>query len=94
MVKKSSLKLEGVGWKFWSASFLVLLGPSLYLGWLIRYEDVSSLVPGLVGIMVAALGAGVVSWIVNSALHSRHARARKAERKQNKSKKKKKGKKR
>lgn len=89
MAKNTSMHLESVGWKFWTLTFGVLLGPSVYLGWKIRYEDVSTLVPILVGFIMAALGAGVLSWIVNSVLQSRHERLRIAERKQRKKKKKK-----
>ncbi len=72
-------KAEGVGWVFWIVTFLLFLGPCFYGVRTILYDDVSPIAPFVFGLLAAAFAAGIVSWLVNTALHTTAARKRNAE---------------
>ena len=82
MAKKSAPKRwDAVGWGFWLIVFCIAIGPCLYLAWKITYEGTNSSVRIAIGAVSAAVGAGVVSWLVNTVLQYRDNRRRKQERK-------------
>ena len=83
--KKSEKKkgIEAVGWGFWLICFAIFFGPSLYLGYTISYDDrKGGVLPWVIGFSLAALGAGLLSFMVNfiiqKRIESRRKRARKS----------------
>lgn len=80
--KKSAKGIEAVGWIFWLICFLALLVPCLYFSWQNAFESVSLIVPLSLGSATAAIGAGLVSWAVNTALQNRARKRRRTDRKQ------------
>ena len=75
--------IQAVGWGFWLICFVVLYGPCTYLGYIYSYSDQKGgLLPWLIGFFMAALGAGLLSLVVNFTIQmwieSRRKRARKA----------------
>ena len=65
--KQEQVEISGVGWVFFVVCFVLLVVPSVILVWVYSYEDKrGSLFPYIVGFVIAALGAGVFSWAVNS----------------------------
>ncbi len=64
--------LESVGWGFWLICFVVLYGPSWYVGYSVAYSDQrTGLLPWILGFVLAAFGAGLVSVAVNFTLQKR-----------------------
>ncbi|MCH8204424.1 MAG: hypothetical protein IID09_04625 [Candidatus Hydrogenedentes bacterium] len=75
--------IEAIGWGFWLICFAVLYGPCTYLGYTYSYDDrKGGLLPWVIGFALAALGAGLLSlvlnFIVQKRIESRRKRARKA----------------
>lgn len=69
------------GWGFWLVVFVTLYVPSWF--WVSRnaYNDQKSgIFPWSAAFIMAALGAGIISWLVNAALRrwSSHAKIRDA----------------
>lgn len=80
--------IDSVGWGFWSICFGVLVVPCTLLSWIVSYEDARSrFLPYLLGVVLAALGAGFLSWFVNAVIQKRLAKKRKTERKKSKKRK-------
>lgn len=88
MPKKNKYRLEGAGWKFWLTSFTLFLGPALYGAWEVSYENVPIFAKILYGLIVAAMTASLLTWIVNSAFQYTVTRRRKEEKRRSKRKKK------
>ncbi len=84
MSKKAMAKFEFVGWVFWAVTFALLVGPAVYGAWQITREGASPMIPIAMGVVAAALAAGVVSWAINSVLQWRYQRRRLKERKKSK----------
>lgn len=78
--KKSSW-LDTAGWTFWFVVFLVLVGPSWYVFWLIRYTRSHWSSTVILAIVAAAVGAGLISWAVNTLIQYRQKRQRTLQRK-------------
>ena len=81
-----------LGWVIWLGLTLVLIAPSIYLFYLITYDDTTSTWTRVIaGAFTAAIGAGVLSWLGNEVwfrLRRRQYEAkRKAARKEKKRKK-------
>lgn len=84
MATKKHTQIETVGWKFWLVAFVVLIVPG-YLALLpITRESTPWYALAAGGVVFAAIGAGVVSWAVNSLLQYRVRKRRHAERKSKK----------
>ncbi len=81
--QKKKKGIEAVGWGFWLICFVVLFAPCTYLGYTYSYDDrKGGLLPWVLGFALAALGAGLLSLVVNfiiqKRVESRRKRARKA----------------
>ena len=75
--------IEAIGWGFWLICFTVLYGPCTYIGYIYSYSDrKGGLLPWLIGFALAALGAGLLSLVLNFIVQKRielqRKRARKA----------------
>ena len=74
-----------VGWMFWFVCFFVLAAPSWYLARGAVYEsERDGLAPYIAAFALAALGAGVLSYLVNAIFLMRAGRARKQARQRKK----------
>ena len=81
MSKEHWLKFDAAGWLFWLVVFFVLVGPCVYGTWQVVYSTVSRTVPIVTGLVLAAVGAGLVSWAVNAVIQHRQKKQRIARRK-------------
>lgn len=89
MKNKNAERFEAAGWTFWLVVFGLLAGPCVYLAWTVTEEEALAPLRVGAGAVLAALGAGVVSWAVNSVLQRRARKRRAAQRKKTKAKKRK-----
>lgn len=88
MAKTETKRLESVGWQFWMVWFVLFYPPVTYLAWQTAYNDMkTTILPWILGFLGAALGAGLVSWAVNTVLQRRVEKARKEQRKKAKKRK-------
>ena len=87
MAKKDSFEFDAAGWLFWLIVFVALIGPAIYGCSKIVYARTSAVVPIGMGVVGAAVGAGVVSWAVNAVVQRRRKKKRLAERKKSKKRK-------
>jgi len=71
VAKKKESRFDAAGWLFWFITFGVLLIPSIWLLWNRRPEDSSWLYPLGMGTVIAAIGAGFVTWIINAVMQWR-----------------------
>ena len=81
VTKERCLKFDAAGWLFWLIVFIVLVGPCIYGTWKVVYSTAPRTVPIIVGLVLAAVGAGVVSWAVNAVIQHRQKKQRIARRK-------------
>jgi hypothetical protein len=81
LAKKGSFEFDAAGWLFWIIVFAILVGPAIYGSFKIVYDRTSRLIPFAMGVVGAAIGAGVVSWAVNAVVQRRRKKKRLAERK-------------
>lgn len=72
-------RIEGAGWMFWSVSFIVLLGPSIYLAAQVKYSNLTNFGVVLYGFIASAVAASVLTLVVNSVFQFSIARIRKFE---------------
>ena len=79
--KESRWKFDAAGWVFWLIMFILLAGPCIFGAWKIVYSTASRTVPIVTGLVLAAVGAGTVSWTVNAILQRRQKKQRIARRK-------------
>lgn len=88
MAKSSRREFDAAGWLFWTLVFAVLAGPGMYLAF--KFTDKGSFILLRLGAgaMIAAVGAGVISWAVNTVLQYRNRKRRVAKRKKAKKRKK------
>lgn len=83
MAKKSSAKLEALGWKLWAVTFVILCIPLIYLCFRIVRTVEPWFVPLSLGMIGAGFSAAIVTWAANStlqAINSRRAAASKHKR--------------
>ena len=74
--------IEAVGWGFWLICFVLLFGPCWYLGYTYSVDDrKGGLLPWVIGFSLAALGAGLLSLVVNFIVQKRIEIRRKRARK-------------
>jgi xanthine/uracil permease len=78
---KKSWKFDAAGWLFFLAMLLVLVAPCIAVAWRFIYPAYTRWYPVVTGIVVAAIGAGTVSWAVNAVLQWRQKKQRIARRK-------------
>jgi len=87
--------MESAGWGVYLVMLVIFSGPGIYLSWQFTYEHTSAYARVAVGILIASVFAGFITYGINEILHRRNIRRyneqRKAERKQKKKQKKKKG---
>ena len=76
MRKSWSSLFDTAGWLFWLIIFLLLLWPGILIASRFIYAVYGRWYPFVTGAILAALGAGVVSWAVNSVLQRRRKRLR------------------
>ena len=81
VAKDKTSGLEYVGRKFWFVGFVVVAVPAVYASFQLVTERTTPLVPVAMGAIGAAIGAGVVSWAVNSVLQYRTRKRQLAARK-------------
>lgn len=87
MTEQRKLLLESAGWGFFIASFLVLVGPGIYLAYSLKYSDTSAMVWIGIGILGTATFAAVLTTVANTIIQARVERIRAAEQKAEKKKK-------
>lgn len=81
MNRKDVSRIEKVGWLFWSVAFAVLVAPCFYA---VSYgmEEHTPLAERVgIAVVAAAVGAGLVSWPVNSIVQAHLKRQREMARK-------------
>lgn len=77
---------DSVGWGLWLILFLVLVGPSLYLSLSMAYDDVRVGNLILLGVVIAAIVAGMITSTINFFLTRRADKRRKELKKSRKKK--------
>ncbi len=87
MAKQQSPWFDAAGWGFWGIVFGMLVGPCVFLAWKIKRTQTAWVLPIGVGLLLAALGAGFVSWAVNGVVQYRRKKQRLVERKRAKKRK-------
>ncbi|HEO72245.1 MAG TPA: hypothetical protein ENN80_13370 [Candidatus Hydrogenedentes bacterium] len=75
------------GWLFWTILCVLLAGPCIYGVWRITEDDSYVLLRVGVGIVAAAIVAGMIAWAVNSVVQWRYRKRRLEERKKAKKRK-------
>jgi len=77
-IKGAGASRDSVGWGFWLLAFAVFYGPAWYLGYRSVYEsERDGLVPWVIALTLAAIGAGLMSFAVNTGLRWRAKTAKK-----------------
>lgn len=76
-------RIEAAGWGFWVICFVILFGPCTYLGYVYSIDlRKGGMLPWAIGLALAAVGAGLLSLVVNfiiqKRIESRRKRGRKA----------------
>ncbi len=89
---KSLKQIEYLGWGFFGVSFALFLGPAIYLSWRFTYEAANNATRVGIGIVLAVMAAGLLTWPINEFLYRRHRRKVADERKKQRKLKKKRGK--
>lgn len=81
MAKNIWRNFDAAGWLFWTILFVVLIAPGTYLAF--KFTDKRALLALRIGsgVIVAAIGAGVISWAVNAIVQHLGKKRRLAERK-------------
>jgi len=79
--KDEGWKFDAAGWVFWLVVFVLLAGPCVFGTWKIVYSTASRTIPIVTGLVVAAVGAGFISWAVNAVVQRRQKKQRIARRK-------------
>lgn len=90
MAEQRKLLLEAAGWGFFGVTFLLLVGPGLYLAYSLKYNDTSAMVWIGIGVLLSATVAAVLTTVANTIIQSRVERIRAAELEAERKKKKKK----
>ncbi len=76
--KRAGLSRDPVGWGFWLSTLAALYGPAWYLAYKSVYETYrDSFVPWVIALTLAAVGAGLLSFAVNTTLRLRAGAAKK-----------------
>ena len=84
------IKLEAVGWKLWLVSTAIFFPFGFWVSHRVSYDDMKDgMLPWILGFMLAAFFAGVLTTGLNTILQNRVERIRAEEKKSNKKKKKK-----
>jgi len=83
---KRSPRFDTAGWLFWSIVFVILAVPCIYGVWRVTDEHAFFLMRIGAGVVIAAIGAGVISLAVNAVLQYRNKKRRVVARKRAKKK--------
>lgn len=76
-VKGLTASRDAVGWGFWLIACAALYGPAWYLAYQSVYEsDRDGFVPWVIALTLAAVGAGLLSFAVNTTLRKRAVSAK------------------
>lgn len=79
MTKTRKPLIEAAGWGFYGVTFVLLLGPALYLAYTLKYDDTSSMVWIGLGLMGAATLGVIITTIANTIIQARLERIQAAE---------------
>jgi hypothetical protein len=82
LAAKARNEIEAVGWVFFVVTFLILVGPLVYLSWQIVYRTAPWFAPVGMGLFSAAIAAAILSWAVNEVYQRRQRQQRLVARKQ------------
>jgi uncharacterized membrane-anchored protein len=80
-----NLDADTLSWLFFLVLMLLFLAPAVWLTTLITYEETNWVVRGGFGVVIAAVAAGLVSWVVTGVV-SRIAAAREKKRRKKRKK--------
>lgn len=76
---------DSVGWTFWLVTFAIFCVPCIYWAWQQKYESTAWATPIIIGMVGAAIAAGVLSsavnWVLQYRARHRHVESRKKARK-------------
>ena len=86
--KHDKVETQGLGWIFYIICFLLLTGPSIFLVWVNTYDVNKGAFPVIGGLVLAGMGAGVITWAVNGVWFAIASRLYQAKQKKSKSTKK------
>lgn len=92
MAEQHKPLLDSAGWGFFGVTFLVLIGPGLYLSYTLKYSDTNAMVWIGIGTLGTATVAAIVTTIANTIIQARLERIRAAEQQAERKKRKKSGK--
>ena len=81
MPNEKKFKFDAAGWGFWGIMFALFLAPSIYVVWNFTFRVQRSEIAIGAGVVLAALAAGIVSWVVNTILQRNLKKQRLTERK-------------
>jgi len=81
VTKNEGYKFDAAGWLFWTIVLVILTPICIYGSWKVVYQSTNRIVPIGMGVVLAAIGAGFVSWGVNAVIQSRRKKQRQMERK-------------
>jgi len=89
---KSRKQLEYLGWGFFAVAFAVLVAPMIYLTWRFTYDLANNATRVGIGVVLAVVAAGLITWPINEFVTRRHAKRVAQVRKQQRKDKKRRGK--
>jgi len=72
------------GWIFWTILLVLLVGPSMLLMWRITEDDSHIMLRVGSGVVLAAIGAGAISWAVNGLVQWHYKKRRISDKKRTK----------
>ena len=72
--------LDSAGWGFYGVTFLILVGPGIYIAYSLKYNDTSAMVWIGLGIFGAAIVGVFITTIANTIIQARIERIREAQR--------------
>ena len=69
-------RLEALGWRCFLIVYIVLIGPGIYLSFVVMREGIPWVVPFGLGLLAGALAAALLTWALNEALQRYHRKRR------------------
>lgn len=86
MTKNRKWEFDAAGWGFWIVLLVLLVVPCFYLSKRVVFEGTRIYVTIAIATVMAAIGAGVISWAVNAVLQRHRKKQRNEVRKKAKKK--------